>query len=73
VLKLESRFDAELAEALKAAGLDVEILEAFSSQMGHAGASSVTPTDGSKGDATPGRTAASLPGEGIDRRRPICC
>ena len=38
-LKLESRFDPALAEALKAAGHVVEVLdEAFSDTMGHAGA-----------------------------------
>jgi oxamate amidohydrolase len=37
-LKLESRFPAELAERLAAAGHDVEIVEPFSELMGHAGA-----------------------------------
>ena len=37
-LKLESRFDPRLVEALIAAGHDVEMLPAFTSTMGHAGA-----------------------------------
>ena len=37
-LKLESRFDPALVEALRAAGHDVEIIPAFSDLVGHAGA-----------------------------------
>ena len=37
-LKLENRFDPALVEALQAAGHDIELLPAFSSTMGHAGA-----------------------------------
>lgn len=37
-LKLESRFDLALVAALRAAGHDVEMLPAFTSTMGHAGA-----------------------------------
>lgn len=37
-LKLESRFPAELLDALRAAGHDVEVRAAFDSAMGHAGA-----------------------------------
>ncbi len=38
-LKLESRFDAALVDALRAAGHDVELLrDAYSDTMGHAGA-----------------------------------
>jgi gamma-glutamyltranspeptidase/glutathione hydrolase len=37
-LKLESRFDPALIAALGAAGHDIEILPAFTSTMGHAGA-----------------------------------
>ncbi len=37
-LKLESRFDPGVVAALKAAGHDVEMLEDFTSTMGHAGA-----------------------------------
>ncbi|PWG64883.1 gamma-glutamyltransferase [Spiribacter halobius] len=37
-LKLESRFPAELVEALRAAGHDVELRPDFDSAMGHAGA-----------------------------------
>lgn len=41
-LKLESRFDPALVEKLKAAGHQVELLEPFTSTMGHAGAVSVS-------------------------------
>ena len=37
-LKLESRFDPDLVGALRAAGHDIEMLPAFTSVMGHAGA-----------------------------------
>jgi gamma-glutamyltranspeptidase/glutathione hydrolase len=37
-LKLESRFDSTLIDQLRAAGHAVEVLEPFSSTMGHAGA-----------------------------------
>ena len=37
-LKLESRFDPALVDALRAAGHDVEMLPAFTGTMGHAGA-----------------------------------
>ena len=37
-LKLESRFDPALVSALRAAGHDVEMLDAFTGTMGHAGA-----------------------------------
>lgn len=40
-LKLESRFDDALVEQLIAAGHDVEIVEPFTSIMGHAGAVSI--------------------------------
>ena len=40
-LKLEGRFDPALVEALEGAGHDVEILEDFTSVMGHAGGVSV--------------------------------
>lgn len=37
-LKLESRFDSDLIEAMRAAGHDVEVLGPFEETMGHAGA-----------------------------------
>jgi gamma-glutamyltranspeptidase/glutathione hydrolase len=37
-LKLESRFDPDLVARLRAAGHDIEVLEAFTGTMGHAGA-----------------------------------
>ena len=42
-LKLESRVAPELVEALRAAGHEVELVEPFSSLMGHAGAVVSTP------------------------------
>ncbi len=37
-LKLESRFDPKVVQAMRAAGHDIEMLEDFTSTMGHAGA-----------------------------------
>jgi oxamate amidohydrolase len=37
-LRLESRFDGELIDRLMSAGHDVEVIEAYSDTMGHAGA-----------------------------------
>jgi gamma-glutamyltranspeptidase/glutathione hydrolase len=37
-LKIESRFDADLVQRLRAAGHDVEVVEPFTEVMGHAGA-----------------------------------
>lgn len=37
-LKVESRFDPKLIEALKAAGHDVHVVDAYTGMMGHAGA-----------------------------------
>jgi gamma-glutamyltranspeptidase/glutathione hydrolase len=46
-LRLESRFDGDVVEALAAAGHDVDVLsEAYSDTMGHAGAVVLHP-DGS--------------------------
>ena len=42
-LKLESRFPAALADALRRAGHDVELLDAWSDTVGHAGAVAVDP------------------------------
>ena len=41
-LKLESRFDGALVDALRAAGHDVEMLDAWSDTVGHAGDSCVS-------------------------------
>jgi oxamate amidohydrolase len=40
-LKLESRFDAAVVEALRSAGHDIQIVEAFDDLMGHAGMLSI--------------------------------
>jgi gamma-glutamyltranspeptidase len=37
-LKLESRFDPQIVQAMRDAGHDIEMLEDFTSTMGHAGA-----------------------------------
>jgi len=37
-LKLESRFDPLVVQAMRDAGHDIEMLEDFTSTMGHAGA-----------------------------------
>lgn len=42
-LKVESRFDPALIDALRAAGHDVEIVEEFDQMMGHAGMVSIAP------------------------------
>jgi gamma-glutamyltranspeptidase/glutathione hydrolase len=52
-LKLESRFDAALIEALRAAGHDVETIEPFSDLVGHAGAIVVHPDGVIEGAADP--------------------
>jgi len=59
-LKLESRFDAALVERLIAAGHDVEILEAFTSTMGHAGAVSVGPDGAMEGASDPRSDGAAV-------------
>ena len=52
-LKLESRFDPALVEALKSAGHEVEVLEPFTSTMGHAGAVAVSPEGRYEGASDP--------------------
>ena len=52
-LKLESRFDAGLIERMKSAGHNVEVLDAFSDTMGHAGAVVVHPNRLIAGAADP--------------------
>ena len=60
-LKLESRFDPELIDALAAAGHTVEIVEPFSDLMGHAGAVSRRP-DGTLEGATDPRSDGGVAG-----------
>ncbi len=60
-LKLESRFEPALVAALKAAGHDVELLPAFTSTMGHAGAV-VRHTDGVIEGATDPRSDGAAMG-----------
>lgn len=60
-LKLEGRFDESLISQLKAAGHNVEVLEAFTSTMGHAGAICRSPDGSLEGATDPrsdGRVAA---------------
>ena len=58
-LKLESNFDAAVAQGLEAAGHDVEMVEEFSDVMGHAGAVVVHP-DGLLEGATDPRSDGSV-------------
>ena len=59
-LKLENRFDPQLVEALRAAGHEVELLPAFTSTMGHAGAI-VRQADGSfEGASDPRSDGAAM-------------
>ncbi|MAP94541.1 MAG: hypothetical protein CMK07_06270 [Ponticaulis sp.] len=60
-LKLEGRFDEKLVDQLKTAGHDVEILDDFTSTMGHAGAICRSPDgklDGATDPRSDGRVAA---------------
>lgn len=59
-LKLESRFDPALIEQLSAAGHDVEIVEPFTSIMGHAGAVCVSPTGAFEGASDPRSDGAAV-------------
>lgn len=52
-LKLESRFDGSLIDALSKAGHDVEVVEAFDDMMGHAGAVSIDRTGVIRGATDP--------------------
>ncbi|MEL6757248.1 MAG: gamma-glutamyltransferase, partial [Pseudomonadota bacterium] len=52
-LKLESRFDPALIDALEAAGHDVETLSDFSETMGHAGALVRHPSGAFEGASDP--------------------
>lgn len=52
-LKLESRFDPALVAALKAAGHSVDVLEPFTSVMGHAGAVALNPNGVLEGATDP--------------------
>ena len=52
-LKLESRFDPSVVEALRAAGHDVEVVGAFDETMGHAGALVRHPNGAIEGAADP--------------------
>lgn len=59
-LKLESRFDDALIKRLIAAGHDVELLEPFTSTMGHAGAVSVSPYGAFEGASDPRSDGAAV-------------
>tara|TARA_R110000868_G_scaffold2930_4_gene19937 strand:- start:8664 stop:10253 length:1590 start_codon:yes stop_codon:yes gene_type:complete len=52
-LKMESRFDDGLVSGLKDAGHDVEVIDAFSDLMGHAGAVSMRPDGVMEGGSDP--------------------
>ena len=59
-LKMESRFDKDLIVQLANAGHDVEILEPFTSTMGHAGAVSVSPYHAYEGASDPRSDGAAV-------------
>lgn len=59
-LKLESRFDPALVQALREAGHDVEVLEPFTSTMGHAGAIVRRPDGVLEGATDPRSDGAAL-------------
>jgi len=59
-LKLESRFDDALINQLANAGHEVEILEPFTSTMGHAGAVSVSPYNAYEGASDPRSDGAAV-------------
>ena len=58
-LKVESRMDAAVIEALRAAGHDVAVVEPFTDMMGHAGAIALHP-DGRLDGATDPRSDGSV-------------
>jgi len=59
-LKLENRFDDALVKKLIAAGHDVELMEPFTSTMGHAGAVSVSPYSAYEGASDPRSDGAAV-------------
>jgi len=59
-LKLESRFDGSLVDALKSAGHDVELLPEFTSTMGHAGAVVRSPNGVFEGASDPRSDGAAI-------------
>ncbi|MDH7797215.1 MULTISPECIES: gamma-glutamyltransferase family protein [unclassified Beijerinckia] len=59
-LRLENRFDPTLVAALRQAGHDVELLEPFSSTMGHAGAITRTADGRIEGATDPRSDGAAL-------------
>ncbi|MBT4934054.1 MAG: gamma-glutamyltransferase family protein [Rhodospirillaceae bacterium] len=59
-LKLENRFDSALVDKLMAAGHDVELMEPFTSTMGHAGAVSVSHSGAFEGASDPRSDGAAV-------------
>jgi gamma-glutamyltranspeptidase len=59
-LKLESRFDSALVEKLMTAGHNVEMMDPFTSTMGHAGAVSVSLSGGFEGACDPRSDGAAV-------------
>jgi gamma-glutamyltranspeptidase/glutathione hydrolase len=59
-LKLESRFDPGLVEALRSVGHQVELVAPFTSMMGHAGALVRAPGGGFQGASDPRSDGAAL-------------
>jgi gamma-glutamyltranspeptidase/glutathione hydrolase len=59
-LKLESRFDPALIDAMRAAGHDIEVLEPFTSTMGHGGAVVMHPEGVFEGATDPRSDGAAM-------------
>lgn len=59
-LKLESRFDPALIDAMRAAGHDIEVLEPFTSTMGHGGAVVLHPEGVFEGATDPRSDGAAM-------------
>ncbi len=59
-LKLENRFEGALVEKLIAAGHDVELMDPFTSTMGHAGAVSVSSSGAFEGASDPRSDGAAV-------------
>lgn len=59
-LKLENRFDSELVEDMRAVGHEIEILPAFTSTMGHAGAIVQHPNGTFEGATDPRSDGAAM-------------
>ncbi len=64
-LRIENRFDAEVIEALRAAGHPIEVLGPYEEVMGHAGAIVRHPSDGKTGGLIEGAADPRGDGEAV--------